>query len=238
MTNFVLQYSKKTLAVLVSVAIASAPIAPAFAANHPNSNIEQVNIVNLVANVDWDYDADAPDQAGAPKPGTSPTKLTKDYITVILREFARTQFLMTEGRHRIGKIYVYKNARFGDNVDFRLINKEGRSNASPASWVQNAGTSTNFLSSGNKAEDSFQIGRVIAHENGHYMYGLFDEYREAGRAFDATRPSSPADQDFAKATIMNNHTKFTRLSLPSDYIAGNPNDQNQTAQARMHATDQ
>lgn len=238
MRNPLLRYTKKTVAALVSVAIASAPIAPAFAANHPNSHIEQVSVVNLVANVDWDYDADAPDQVGTPKAGTLPTKLTKDYITAIMREFARTQFIMTEGRHRIGKIYIYKNGRFGENVDFQLINKDGRSNASAASWAQNAGTSTNFLSGGGRARDLFQVGRVIAHENGHYMYGLYDEYREAGKAFDATQPSSPADQDFAKATLMNNQNKFTRLSLPSDYLSGNPNDQNQTAQARTYATDQ
>ncbi|MDD0814413.1 hypothetical protein PSQ39_07205 [Curvibacter sp. HBC28] len=203
---------------------------PLWAANHPNSRVASTHVLDITANVDWDYDAAPPTQSN----GT--TVLTKEVLRdQILREVARSVFLMTEGRHRIGTVYLYKNGRFGKNVDVQIINKSDRSYASAARWQQSEGSSYNFLAMDNKPENLRSYSRVIAHELGHYVYGFADEYREEGKALNASDPGGPSGVDFTRNSIMNNHENFTRLSLAADYTGGA--DVNNTAQARVYATD-
>jgi MYXO-CTERM domain-containing protein len=228
---------RKLVAVAVISAIAAQPLQLAYAANHPFSSIKDINIINLTANVDWDYDGPAPLQLG-----TNGVTLTKDVIEKqILRETARSIYLMTEGKHRVGNVYVFKNSKYGENVDIKLINKTDRSNAHIAGW-HNAGRSANYLSIdtvyANKEAYVYSYplgdyGRVIAHEMGHYIYAVLDEYIDTTETT-TTRPAFPNYLDNARSTIMANHEKFTRFSVAADY----PNNgDNKTAQARIYGNE-
>ncbi|MDD0838088.1 hypothetical protein PSQ40_05845 [Curvibacter sp. HBC61] len=218
------------VALATALSLAWPSVQPLWAANHPNSRVASTHVLDLTANVDWDYDAAPPTQAG----GT--TVLTKEVLRdQILREVARSVFLMTEGRHRIGTVYLYKNGRFGKNVDVQIINKSDRSYASAAKWQQSEGSSYNFLAMDNRPENLRNYARVIAHELGHYVYGFADEYREEGKALSTSDPGGPSGVDFTRNTIMNNHENFTRLSLADDYLGSLAD--NNTAQARVYATD-
>jgi len=229
LSRFQTQRKQRGLAALTAVSLLLPPAQLTMAANHPNSRMATANVIDLTANVDWDYDTTTPTQAG-----TGGVTLTKDVVSKsILREVARGVFLMTEGRHRIGTVYLYKNGRFGQNVDIQIINKSERSYASVSRWQQPDGSSFNFLAMDNKADNLRDYARVITHELGHYVYGFFDEYREEGKALG--EPSSPSGVDFTRNSIMNDHTSFTRLSVADDYQG--TASANNTAQARAYATD-
>lgn len=201
--------------------------APVFAANHAFSAVADVNTLDYVVNVDWDFD-NPPTQVG-----NGSVTLDRAYITSLLRVFAQSNFTMTEGLHKIGTVYVYKNAMFGTNVDIQLINKDGRSNASGGGWQKPGGmTSHNYLTMGSP-ETFDQVGKVVAHEMGHYTYTLFDEYQEQSKPVDPVNLHMPANVDTPRNTIMHNHLQFLSLSTPADYAdpAGR-----MTAQARVAAT--
>ncbi|MFZ4478794.1 MAG: MYXO-CTERM sorting domain-containing protein [Rhodoferax sp.] len=219
----------------VTSSLALQPTGLTHAANHSLSSIKDTHIIHLTANVDWNYDGPAPMQLG-----TTGVVLTKTVIEEkVLRETARSIFLMTEGKHRVGNIYVYKNSKYGNNVDIRLLNQTGRSNAHLASWQVNAGRSANFLSIESEDEKkkkyiySYPLGdygKVIAHEMGHYIYAVLDEY--AGSEADTKYgPSFPNLGDNVRSTIMNDSSLFTRFSVAGDYPG---NGENRTAQARIY----
>jgi len=225
------RFMARPLVLSLAFALGATSSPALFGANHPNSRVASTHVLDLTANVDWDYDAASPTQAGS-----GGITLTQDVVrNQILREVARSVFLMTEGRHRIGTVYVYKNGRFGKNVDVQIINKSDRSYATPATWQQPEGSSFNFLAIDGKAENLRNYSRVIAHELGHYVYGFADEYREDGKALNAASPGSPSGVDYTRNSIMNNHEVFTRLSLAADYQGDATS--NNTAQARVYASD-
>jgi hypothetical protein len=238
---------RKLVALTVISAIAAQPVEIAYAANHPFSSVKDVNIINLTANVDWDYDGPPPMQLGS-----DGVLLTKEVLEKrVLREAARSIYLMTEGKHRVGNVYVYKNSHYGNNVDIMLINKSGRSNASVAKWQVAAGNSADYLSSErvdqqtNKlvtdSDNLESLGRVIAHEMGHYIYGVLDEYAEFDKnssifngLTDEDKASFPQPGDNVRSTIMNNHDMFSRFSVAEDYPGSGGN---QTAQARIYGNE-
>ena len=125
-----------------ALVLLSAP--PALAANNPLSTVTAVEVLNgqrvqffdLTVNVDWDYD-DANDPkrvqlgTGSNRGGGRPaTVLDRIYIQNLVEQTARTLFVMTNGHHRLRNVYVFKNSKFGDNVDIRVLNVPGRANAS------------------------------------------------------------------------------------------------------------
>ncbi len=203
--HFMSFHFRPLIASLMAVTICLQPVQPLMAANHPNSRMANVNVIELTANVDWDYDAVAPTQAG-----TGGVSITKDVLrNQILRETARSVFLMTEGRHRVGTVYVYKNGRFGKGVDIQISNTAGRSNASLAKWQNPEGTTTNFLAMDGKAENLRNYARVVAHELGHYVYGFADEYRESGKT---PRPQRPRRTGRQRLHACDDHAEITRRS--------------------------
>lgn len=202
------------------------PGLPAWAANHPLSSLQDVNTMDYVVNVDWDFD-NPPTQVG-----NTAQVVDRAFITSIIRTFAQSVFTFTEGRHRIGNVYIYRNKQFGTNVDIQLINKDGRSNASLSGWGGAGTTSHNYLTMG-QAETADMVGKVVAHEMGHYTYGVADEYANVGTPFNPTIPYFPAETDSPKNSIMNNHLQFVSLSTPADYA--DPSARN-TAQARLMST--
>lgn len=213
----------RTVAVALMTALA-VPFNPvAMAGNHPLSALADVNTLDYVVNVDWDYDSPPPQNA-------NPAQiLNRDYIVNVLRVMAQSKFTMTEGRHRVGTVFVYKNALFGNNVDIRMLNTDGRSSASLSGWGYRNLTSFNHLAMDKEPESVDALGRVITHELGHYTYGLYDEYREDNKPLDPADPGSPSGIDTPKDSIMNNHLSFVSLSTPADYADANAR---QTAQSR------
>lgn len=221
------RFALRSVAAALMLAFAT-PMGPvAWAGNHPLSAVADTNTLDYVVNVDWDFDS-PPTQVSNPA-----QVLDRAYITSVLRTMAQAKFTMTEGRHRVGTVYVYKNALFGNNVDIRLLNTDGRSSASLSGWTVRNLTSFNHLTMDKNPETFDQVGKVVTHELGHYTYGLLDEYREDGKALDPADPGGPSGQDTPKDTIMNNHLNFVSLSTPADYTDPNAR---QTAQARVMGT--
>lgn len=224
----------------------------AMAANNPLSTVTAVEIVNgqrvqyfdLTLNVDWDYDnASDPKRiqlgTGANRGGTGDgarpaVVLDRAYVTNLVNQTARTLFVMTNGQHRLRNVYVFKNGKFGQNVDIRVLNVPGRANASAPGWLSDGGLTTNNYITNCNAENQpdgecagddltvldpenfVQTGEVIAHELGHYLYALFDEYVD-GKDCDAENPSSPCKDDVARPTAMNNQAAAYRISTTGDY---------------------
>ncbi len=224
----------------------------AMAANNPLSTVTAVEIVNgqrvqyfdLTLNVDWDYDnATDPKRiqlgTGANRGGTGDgarpaVVLDRAYVTNLVNQTARTLFVMTNGQHRLRNVYVFKNGKFGQNVDIRVLNVPGRANASAPGWLSDGGLTTNNYITNCNAENQpdgecagddltvldpenfVQTGEVIAHELGHYLYALFDEYVD-GKDCDAENPSSPCKDDVARPTAMNNQAAAYRISTTGDY---------------------
>ena len=199
----------------------------AFAATHALTSVVNVNTIDYVVNVDWDFD-NPPVQVDNPS-----QVLDRAYINSVMRVVAKSVFTMTEGRHRLGNVYVYRNKQFGNNVNIQLINTRGRSSAHVAGFNSRNSSSFNHLSFGTTHESVEKFGKVIAHELGHYTYGLLDEYVEAGTALDPNDPGAPSGSDNPKNTIMNDQNSFVSLSTPADYA--DPSTR-QTAQARVMST--
>ena len=219
-------YLKPSLATLLAAAIALQPLSSS-AAIHPVSFVKSdsptLQTFDFAASTDFDYDATpAPLTAGL-------VELNRAYVTAVFAEMAQFMFTMTEGRHRTGTVYVYRSNRFASNVDIKVLGlAPGRSNAHVAGWQKRGRTSNNFVARSATIERNPQaLGKVVAHEHGHYLYGLFDEYREAGRPLG--NPRSPADTDTPIDTLMNNQNRFNTLSTPGDFT-----DDVQVAQRRAH----
>lgn len=159
-----------------------------------------VNVIDMVMSIDWDFDA-------------APEGRDKTFIEAILRQASKSYFTMTEGRHMLGTVYVYKNSQFMDNTDIQYLLKDGRANAHPSSLTTfKGGRVQQFAGTGETAE---QHGKTVAHEFGHYTLGLMDEYREAGGT--STSPGSPQDGDTPRNSIMHNHLGFTNITTATDY---------------------
>lgn len=197
------------------------------AANHPLTAVPDVNTVDYVLNVDWDFDSPPTHVLN------SSEVLNRAYIERVVRVFAQSLFTMTEGRHRVGNVFVYRNKQFGNNVDIQLLNTQGRSAANVSGWGKRNESTFNHLAFSGAPESVNALGKVVAHELGHYTYGLYDEYVEAGSPLNPQDPGAPSGVDNAKNSIMNDHLSFVSLSTPADYADAT---QRQTAQARVMAT--
>lgn len=227
-------FTKTSLAIALGVAVLSTPTYWANAANHPYSRLVTVNDIEFTVNLDWDM-ANPPTISGQDRNSNDLTyKLDETYVRNVLNSVARTVYTMTEGRHRVSQFYVYSNNRYGNNVDIRIINKEGRSNANAAGFNRNGLTSNNYTIQGKTKEgkdfleSEVDLGQVIAHEMGHYFYGLYDEYAQGSN----TGPiSAPRDSDNAKNTLMHNQYAFPTFSTPGDYAKEG---ERNTAQARVY----
>ena len=167
----------------VAVAVGAACFAGSlFAAEHQLTKVNydaarNVNVIDMVMSIDWDFDA-------------PPEGRDKAFIEGILRQASKSYFTMTEGRHMLGKVHVYKNSQFMDNTDIQYLLKNGRANAHTAGLTSfKAGHVQQFAGTGETPE---QHGKTVAHEFGHYALGLLDEYREEGKIpTDAGSPQDP-----------------------------------------------
>ncbi|OYU45794.1 MAG: hypothetical protein CFE44_05615 [Burkholderiales bacterium PBB4] len=160
----------------------------------------KVDVIDMVMSIDWDFDA-------------PPAGRDKAFIEGILRQSAQSYFTMTEGKHILGKVYVYKNSQFMDNTDIQYLLKDGRANAHVAAITRFKGGRVQQFAGTN--ETPVDHGKTVAHEFGHYTLGLYDEYREAGGT--STSAGSPQDGDTPRNSIMHNHLQFTNVTTATDY---------------------
>lgn len=221
---------RKALSSLLAFSLI-APAAPlAQAANHPYSQMATINNIEFTANLDWDPDSPPSVTGRTLDSGEATTTkvLDKAYIKSVLDSMAQTMFTMTEGKHRVSKIYIYKNSRYGNNVDIRLLKGQDTSSANAGGFGRNGLTSFNYAIQGpNLLETEKGYGQVIAHEMGHYFYGLYDEYAQGN----GTELVQPRATDNAKNTLMHDQYRFATLSTPEDYAEDGKRN---TAQARVY----
>jgi hypothetical protein len=144
--------------------------------------------------------------------------MRSDYEQVI-RHWANGVFEMTNGGHKLGKIRIFTNGRF--------------SNAADVVWVANTWPSANlngFTTSPNRrinmsdafgryavpgnASQLMDAGYCLAHETGHYVYSLRDEYSIlAGDV--VVEPSIMNSQWNA----LNGHSEWLNFSTENNYSA-------------------
>ncbi len=132
------------------------------------------------------------------------------------QQFAKDVFMMSEGKQKLRKLYVFTDSDQMNAADIRFLDVGGRSNANSGGILHSGArilTYTGF-SSGNARTDAY-IGHTMAHEFGHYAYTLYDEYR--GSASSSTRPSKPLSGDNPRPTIMNQQGTYQWFSVDSDY---------------------
>ena len=99
----------------------------AYAANHPLS-AERHDAATGVTTVDVTFGLDFdPDNA-------TPPERNRQYITDIANEFAKSLFVMTNGKKRVGVVRVYTKGKFLDNIDAQILNKDGRAGANINGW--------------------------------------------------------------------------------------------------------
>ena len=219
---------KNVLATVLGTSIALQPMA-SIAAIHQNSYLKTdsavLQTIDMTANTDFDFDASPSVTVG------SGVALNRAYLTETFSSMAQTLFTMTEGRHRVGTVFVYRNNRFGNNVDTKIVAlTKGRSNAHVSGWEKRGQMSTNYLvDAQDNVETAKGLGQTIAHENGHYVYGVYDEYREAGKPIDPADPGAPSQVDTPLDTVMHNQAVFSSFSTPGDITEAT-----QTAHKRAH----
>ncbi len=136
----------------------------------------------------------------------NPTDAQRDAYISALGYFADGIYEMTNGINRVGNIQVYTNAERWNQSHIRWDCGAGRANANPGGYTYaNYGWRIQMYNQ----QDSYvytpeEAGYVLAHEAGHYVYGLFDEYREVGLA-SSSWLSSPIDGDTpVQFSIMHN----------------------------------
>ena len=179
----------------------------------------QTSVINITVAIDWDVDA-------SPTPtivikGKAGTPLGRDYLSRIFEVAADTIYTMTEGRHRLGTVYVYSKSRKFENVDLHIENKPGHAKGNVSGLFVNGrdvGLYTTYWKEveygkyEEREDPSFSMGRTIGHEFGHYLYGLYDEY-----SGDSKYASDPQKGDADPNTIMSRHEEYANLSTSSDY---------------------
>ncbi len=184
---------------------------------YESDSANNVGFFDLVVSLDWE-----------------PTQADRDgRLQTIFHQFAQDAFMMTEGHHKIRNIYVYTNGKQINTADIIISNSVGRSVAN-ANGFGNNGASIllyNFYEDGNPYSAAY-LGHTIAHNFGHYAYGLYDEYADMNGSSQGPI-SQPRPGDNTKATIMSNQEQSQWFSTLSDYF--NPDERN-TAQWRIYAS--
>ncbi|WP_121629469.1 VWA domain-containing protein [Tropicibacter alexandrii] len=96
-----------------------------------------------------------------------------------IREFADAVFQSTNGAHKIGRVTIFRNQDQFNNADVQWHHDCGSSG--PSTWINSFGNSRQIrmcnIWTGSSTMDTAKGGGfTLAHEWGHYAYGLFDEY--------------------------------------------------------------
>ncbi|HSV43082.1 MAG TPA: vWA domain-containing protein, partial [Candidatus Bathyarchaeia archaeon] len=206
------------------------PIFPAAAKNFHLSEVtgksaSGIQDLDITISLDWDPET-------VKKTDADPRGFTKDEFNDVINSFAQSLYSMTNGKHRLRNVYVYTSRHHWDKADVSYISKEaGTAKANVSSWKKSAGRILMYVYEDFKKgkyvlDDS--PGPVLAHESGHYIYGLYDEYKET-RSDGKTRAQLEKERDFGtpakdddgtQKSIMNAHASYPYwFSVDSGYAA-------------------
>lgn len=154
-------------------------------------------------------------------------------IEDVIRFFSDGLYEQSNGQHMLGKVGIFQGGVFKDKVDI-VWNYRGREDdheiSASLSGYRMPGKSINFKDEvfnekANRWESFFQSiewqargGYAFAHEVGHYIYGLYDEYvgEKEDSFFDPVSPTTPRKSDVPPTgpSIMNN--QWNAVSDDSD----------------------
>jgi calcium-activated chloride channel regulator 4 len=162
--------------------------------------------------------------------GWQPTNQDKELLNLVFDVFAKDTHIISQGVHSLGKIHVYtpdsvtgKLASWGRS-DVQFLNYEDMASA----VVNGFGYGGDGIYINDDLSDPYEAGHTLAHELGHYLYGLYDEYGQ-WVGMDEW-PNFPHTTDDTKPTIMGNHRLYKRFSVAEDYW---DEEKRSTAQYRM-----
>lgn len=157
-------------------------------------------------------------------PGTSDDAQNK--FEEKIEEFADAVFQMTNSKHKIGKVTIFRDGAQADNADVKWIencssNNGPRANPSgfgvPGSRIWFC---TNWTGASTAMDTPMGAGFTLAHEWGHYAYGVYDEY-VGGSGCNPTCPSDyiPRSTDTpSEPSIMNNQWRAIGSAGNKDYL--------------------
>ena len=147
-----------------------------------------------------------------------------------LKQFSEVWCELGLGKSRINKISILSGYK-KSSADVALYNNIGRSYSYVGAYPKLKPNIVLYYAGfyDSKNIDRY-LGRVLAHEFAHAALKVYDEYREFG-VNSSKHCLNPLASDNPRATIMNNHISYTRLSHPVDY-ADTPSAQ--TAQYRCY----
>ena len=194
------------------------PILPAIAAFHPLAGVTDKNAgiqdVDITISLDWD-------PATVSKGDSDPRGLTADEFKSVIESFAASVFSTTNGLHRLRNVFVFKNGDYSDMADIRYIKDKGGDAANVSKWKKKSGQIFKYVyeDDNNYRQDDCP-GASLGHEAGHYIYGVYDEYKKSGtKIADLTDKSDPAsDDDGTQESIMNAHCTYRNwFSVDSGY---------------------
>lgn len=128
----------------------------------------------------------------------------KDAIEASFRSFAEGLYEASNGMHKLGKVTIYTDGGFKDDTDILWAggicwpNAHANGKGTPGLRIQHCDTfqQTNYL------QQFLYSGLTLAHEWGHFAYGLLDEYKSDKRACDVNLPGSPCATDVAVQNSM------------------------------------
>ena len=148
----------------------------------------------------------------------------------IIRYFADGVYEMSNGAHKLRNVRIYTNGFYADKADivwnasgWPCANTCGRGTAGKHVYMYTDFSGTNFLTNQELG------GYCLAHEWGHYFYGMFDEYKASSTANDAIITQPHSTDDGTNVSIMNNQWKGASnknwlnfsTSTRSDYTTNN-----------------
>lgn len=171
----------------------------------------------------------------------NPILLDRDPYENIINYFADVVFEMSNGAHKIRNVYIYtnKNNRNTANIIWDGTAQNYNSYVSgyghPGAHVYAADTLTYGILWFDMLSTDYlrrYAGYTLAHEWGHYYYGLFDEYQYPNKDYDEIKYMPHSDDVNVWGSIMNDSLKFQNFSTSNHttYSGGEPN----TAQLRMY----
>ncbi|MDA8125304.1 MAG: hypothetical protein M0009_08975 [Deltaproteobacteria bacterium] len=205
------------------------PRIPAIANIHPLAGISDkdettgIQELDITMSLDWD-------PATVTGAEADPRGLTKAELEAAIKSYARSVFGMTNGLHRIRNVYVFPKKGYWDMANVRYISQTaGTSAANVSAWKKKQGDINMYVyetfADGVWTKDD-SPGPVLAHECGHYIYGVFDEYKDYGTKAKTIAEleeendlGTPAkDDDGTQQSIMNEHATYPNwFSVESGY---------------------
>lgn len=136
-----------------------------------------------------------------------------------IEEFADAVFQMTNGAHKLGKVTIFRNGSQANNADVRWKENCAKDKG-PSAWPGGFGIAgkqikfcTNWPGAVTLMDTPKGAGFTLAHEWGHYVYGLYDEYKSNCGKTPETKcvKWQPRSTDTASSpSIMNNQWNAAR----------------------------